>query len=594
MEQKNPTGRLDKRLWFSLVLFAGLIILHQFLIQPALIRMTSDAPAINLAGRQRMLSQKLAKAGLAMVAADSSPQREVRRQELIETLQTWRDAHADLRSKGQSGNLVVQPASDLILQGFREIEPHFQKMVTAAETLLVCSDDVECRMALSTLLQHEPEFLIGMNSLVGLYENEARRHVRQLQLLGLVIMVVILGVQLAMQFGVVRPQLTIVGREWEQIDTKYQLLVESMTDGLVVFDPQGQVEFSNRRFNDLLGRSIEEIVGRPASVFISATDRRQFAQLLTRTEAPNGPVDLRLVRSDGRAIDTLVSSRRMIGADGQFVRLLLVVTDVTDRKAAEQRSRVLQTQLAHEDRLKSMGTMAAALAHEIHQPLGAISNYAEGCLERLSRAPMDPTELIRPLQAIRQAAHRGAEIVRRTRSFAGRRPHELTIEAMNELVCEVEELCRPEARRRGISIELQLAEALPTIPVDAIQIQQVLTNLLQNAFHALERVKTDRRRILLITRQLSDDELEIAVADTGPGLPSEGAQSWFEPFVTTADHGTGLGLAIARGIVESHGGRIWHEAIPEGGACFQFTLPLNPPSERKEGTVQSKGAIYVG
>jgi signal transduction histidine kinase len=152
------------------------------------------------------------------------------------------------------------------------------------------------------------------------------------------------------------------------------------------------------------------------------------------------------------------------------------------------------------------------------------------------------------------------------------------LESINVLIHEVEELCRPEARRRNVSIELNLADNLPEIPVDGIQIQQVLMNLIQNSFIALEHVDHFQRRIKLTTRLSPEDEVETSIADSGPGLPKQALQTWFKPFVTTQVHGTGLGLAIARGIVESHGGRIWNESICDEGAVFRFTLPLLPLS----------------
>ena len=586
MERENPARQLDKRIWFSLGLCAGLIVLHQFLIQPSLIGLTSDAPVINVAGRQRMLSQKLVKEALALVHAENSASRDAHRSELSTTLQTWRAAHAGLRA-GEPATFLGQSANAAIQTGYRELEPHFQAMADAADVLLSSPDDATRRVALDSMLRNEPEFLSKMHALVGLYEDDAQRHVRQLQAMGLTIMIVILGTLLVMQFGVMRPQLGIVGREWEQIEADYELLVESMTDGLVVFDRQGRVEFANGRFCDMLGHGADQIVGKPASTFVSEIDRRQFEMLLLETADVSGPVDLKLRSASGRDIDTMISPRRMTDIRGNFQRLLLVVTDVTARKAIERRSQELQTQLTHADRLKSMGAMAAALAHEINQPLGAIANYAEGCLTRLSGFLTDPQELAVALRAILRASHRGGEIVSRTRNFARRRPHQLAVESINDLVHEVEELCLPEARRRCVTIESHLANDLPAIRVDGIQIQQVLTNLIENAFTALDKIDATRRKITLTTKRLEDNALEISVADSGPGLPTRGSQSLFEPFVTTGDNGTGLGLAIARGIVEAHGGRIWNESNGDGGAVFRFTLPLIPPLELQSGFLWS-------
>lgn len=572
-DRENPARQLGRRSWSALVLVAALIVLHQCLLQPGLNLLTSDAPVINIAGRQRMLSQKLAKAALASVNATTTDEREQRRDELKSTLDEWRAAHQKLKDHRQD---LLLGASRLpqIEQGFRELEPHYSTMVEAAEQLATESDGGTLQSALQTLLIHEPEFLTRMHALVGNYQDAARLHVQQLQWLGLIVMCVILLTQIGLHLFVVRPAVQFVGREIEQSEVQYQGLVESMTDGLVVFDLSGTIEFANQRFGDLLGHGSEVLNGKPASIFIADPDRRRFSGMLTDLNLATEPADLVMRHLDGRLIETMVSPQRLREHDGTPRGLLLVVTDVTARKAVEQRSRELLDQLAHADRLRAMGAMAAALAHEINQPLGAIANYAEGCLTRLSVATVDSKDFVLPLEKILRATHRGAEIIRRARGFVRLRPHRITHESINSLVHEVEELCRPEARRRGISLELKLAPEPLMIPVDGIQIQQVLTNLIQNAFAAMEDVEPYRRRITITMRSVSPSEVELSVSDTGPGLPPDGAETWFEPFVTTRDEGTGMGLAIARNIVEAHGGRIWAETNGEGGAVFRFTLPL--------------------
>ena len=524
-----------------------------------------------------MLSQQLTKAGLALVAAENADERDRHRSELASTLQVWKQAHVQLCA-GEPATFFGRSANESIQNGFKEIEPHFQVMVDAAERLLANPDADEQRTSLNQILNNESEFLKRMHALVGLYEQEARRHVQQLQNLGLTIMLVILCVQLLIQFGVLRPELSIVGREWEKIEADYELLVESMTDGLVVFDQRAHVVFANKRFSDMLGHNIPQLTGEHASLFICTRERDHFGRLFSVNPEALGPMDLQLCCASGRRIDTMISPRQMHDDQGIRQGLLLVVTDITERKAVEQRSRDLQTRLAHADRLKSMGAMAAALAHEINQPLGAISNYAEGCLARLSGSAADPAELASPLKGILRAAHRGAEIVRRTKDFVRLHPHRQESLSIDHLVHEVVELCRPEARRRGVSLELRLDDELPLILVDGVQIQQVLTNLIQNAFHALENREYGQRRIVVAAREFSKEELEVSVADSGPGIPGNLAETLFDPFVSSAENGTGLGLAIAREIVEAHEGRIWIESNSGGGAVFRFALPLKTQS----------------
>ena len=550
-----------------------MVVLHQWLLQPGLSQLTSDAPVINVAGRQRMLSQALAKSALAMTATDDPVERDRHRTKLSNTLMEWRQAHHSLSSSAASQTLGQSAA---IAEKFQDLEPHFQAMATAADQLLSNVSGPPDRAALATLLEHEPQFLQRMHAIVGLYEQDTRLHVRQLQWLGLIIMAVIVLVQIAVQLAVVRPAVQFVGREIELSELQYERLVESMTDGLVVFDPLGRILFANRRFGTMLGYATDNLIGKPAGIFIADPDRRDFGAMLVARELDVQPVDLLLQHADGHRVETMASPQRMFDQQGRPQGLLLVVTDITARKAMEERSRQLQDQLTHANRLKSMGTMAAALAHEINQPLGAIANYAEGCLNRLSDPTIDPAELVDPLERIRRATHRGAEIIRRTREFVRLSPHQLAAESIPDLVHEVEELCRPEARRRGILLETQLDPDLTPIAVDAIQIQQVLINLIQNAFAAVEQVEPYRRRVRITATQSNLGDLELSVSDTGSGIPIDGAEAWFEPFITTREDGTGMGLAIARSIVEAHGGRIWAERGIDGGAVFRLTLSRHP------------------
>lgn len=571
-DRENPARRLDRRSWCAFGLVAGMIVLHQWMLQPALNQLTSDAPIINIAGRQRMLSQALAKSVLAMTLAVGETDRGRYRAELQTTLAEWRQAHQKLRLE----QLNFRQVDPEIARRFDEMEPHFQAIATAADQLLRETAGETDRTAVTVLLKHEPEFLSRMHAIVGLYERDARRHVRQLQGMGLVIMAVIVVVQVAVQLTVVRPAVQLVGREIELSEMQYERLVESMTDGLVVFDTTGKITFANRRFGAMLGRAVDELVGKPAGIVIADPDRRNFNVMLAGTNLETTPVDLRLQHAAGFLVETIASPQRLSDHLGQLQGLLLVATDVTVRNAMEHRSRQLMDQLNHADRLKTMGTMAAALAHEINQPLGAIANYAEGCLARLSGPAIDPAELAEPLEKILHATHRGAEIIRRTRDFARLSPHRIARESIPNLVHEVEELSRPEARRRGILLETELTPGLPEISVDGIQIQQVLINLIQNAFAAVEQVESYRRRVRIAAGQTVKGDLELSVADTGPGIPAEGAEAWFEPFFTSRNDGTGMGLAIARGIVEAHGGRIWAEPGSEGGAVFRFTLSPRP------------------
>ena len=566
----------------ALACIAALIVLHQVLLQPSLARLTSDAPVINLSGRQRMLSQRLAKAALALEYASTTEVRRARRDELQHMLAEWQRAHRGLQFGDADLRLPVL-TTPAIRQAFLELEPHFAAIVAAAESLLVIdvartdgAAEAARRASVQAILDHELHFVEQMHGIVGLFEAEARGRVSQLQALGLAIMAAILLLLLIVQMVVVRPAVQLVDREFALSEEQYRRLVESMNDGVIVLDGQGRINFASPRFAEMVGCTASDLMHKPMSILVMDADRIRLDAMLRREASAISPTEIALKHRSGRTIETLVSPRPLNDLEGTSAGLLLVLTDMTARKAAEAHGRQLLEQLAHANRLKSMGEMAAGLAHEINQPLGAIANFAEGCLAQLDSLETASVELYEPLERILQAALRGGEIIRRARAFSQLRPFSLAAVSINDLVREVEELCLPEARRRSVALQLQLAPNLPRVPADAIQIQQVLTNLVQNAFQALDETEAFRRRLTIATALVDDDAVEVVVSDNGVGIATDDAERLFEPFVTTRAEGTGMGLAIARGIVESHGGRIWAERRAEGGATFRFTLPLEP------------------
>lgn len=572
---RNPAGTLDRRYWAALGVIAGLIVIHQVLLQPALSRLTSDAPVINVAGRQRMLSQKLTKAALAATAATDPATRRDRAQELAATLDEWRRAHHGLQQGDAALGLPGRNTAE-VERAFADLQPHFEAISLAVKQLLdaLSAGDAASEPAvapvLEVILRHEPAYLERMHAIVGVYESEARQRVAGLQRTGVIVMLAILGVLAIVQVLVVRPAVKLVRREFAASEAQYQRLVESMSDGLAMFDAHGQLQFANARFRKMLGDG--DAPRKDFAEFLPEPDRQRL-----RTAQGAGPLELSFRHAAGHLVDTIVSPQRLDEHGAPEPGWLLVVTDITARKAAEERSRELMNELTHADRLRSMGEMAAGLAHELHQPLGAIANYAEGCLARLPSVDDADRfgakhEFEPPLRAILRAALRGGEIIRRTRCFAQLKPHQVAFESINDLVREVEQLCLPEARRRGVTISLKLADHLPPLPIDAIQIQQVLTNLIQNAFTALEAVPASERRIVLST-EAADGRVEVSATDSGRGIADNVAAHLFQPFVTTRSDGMGMGLAIVRSIVEAHGGRIRVERGESGGARFCFTLP---------------------
>ena len=248
-------------------------------------------------------------------------------------------------------------------------------------------------------------------------------------------------------------------------------------------------------------------------------------------------------------------------------------TEIEERKHVEEELQRMQNRLAHVTRLSTMGEMVASIAHEVNQPLYSILNYAKACGNILSQEPVNRDALNQWIDSIVTAALQAGEIIKRLRNFVRKsKLHRLPTE-INQVVNESVAIVEFEARRRNISTQTELSPANPIALFDSIQIQQVLVNLLRNAYEALEQNADGVKQLIIRTIQ-AEEYIEVTVTDNGPGLADIDDPQIFEPFVTNKPEGLGMGLAISKTIVESHGGRIWVTANPGGGAVFHFTLPI--------------------
>jgi len=269
---------------------------------------------------------------------------------------------------------------------------------------------------------------------------------------------------------------------------------------------------------------------------------------------------------------------------GTFVAFIsdLLVRDVARRKRVEAALRDSQEQLqrheaelAHAARLSTMGEMAAGLAHELNQPLQAVKNYARGGAWRLRKTPHPDQELVSVLGRIDAEAGRAAEIIRWIRHFVQKRGPRLCEVPFNKLVEAAVALSRSAIAERRAALVLELAANNPTVMADAIQIEQVLINLVRNGLEAMEGTPEGDRLIRIRTVRSDDHTLEVSVLDAGTGIAQENRARLFEPFFTTKPNGMGMGLAISRSIIQSHGGRLWASADGAGDSAFHFTLPLS-------------------
>jgi PAS domain S-box-containing protein len=310
---------------------------------------------------------------------------------------------------------------------------------------------------------------------------------------------------------------------------------------------------------------------------IHPDDRPIVAEELERATRERGEyeVDYRIIHPNGEVRDIHAIGHPILGPSGDLVEFVGTGIDVTERKQAEderERLRQAQADLAHANRVTTMGELTASVAHEVSQPIAASLTNAKTCLRWLAGDTPNLEEAREAAKRIVQDQTRAGEIINRIRLlFKKTAPHRELVD-INEVIREMIVLLRGETARYLISLQTQLAANLPRVMGDRVQLQQVMMNLTMNGIDAMTDVD-GTRELVIASRRADDGRLSVSVSDTGVGLPPERADHIFDAFFTTKPHGTGMGLRISRSIVESHGGRLWAgENIPRG-ASFHFTLP---------------------
>src|SRR5258707_3272816 len=247
------------------------------------------------------------------------------------------------------------------------------------------------------------------------------------------------------------------------------------------------------------------------------------------------------------------------------------VVDLHDWKEAQHALQMTQAELARVSRLTTMGELAASIAHEVNQPLAAVTNNGNACLRLLARCNLEPEVLRRALEEIVADGTRASAVIARIRAFIKKAPAEKNVLDVNEVIQEVLALAGHELQKNRILVECQLTKPLPLMLADRVQLQQVLLNLIMNGIEAMTAV-TDRPRALRVYSRIDESgQILVAVQDSGTGLGSD-ADRVFTPFFTTKGDGLGMGLPISRSLIEGHGGHLWAESNVPHGAVLSFTL----------------------
>jgi two-component system sensor kinase FixL len=356
-----------------------------------------------------------------------------------------------------------------------------------------------------------------------------------------------------------------------------RLTFENAPQAIASTDLSGRFARVNKAFCDMLGYPEKELlrmtfkdVTHPPDIDISA----EFLNKIATGEITKYTLRKRYIRSDGQTVHALLHCGIVHDKKGLPRMLVAQIEDLTQRLKAEEEVRLHRERLTHVARVSTMGEMATGIAHEVNQPLTAIANYAQACRRMIEAGMGDDPDVMETLTQISDEAIRAGGIIHRLRNLVRKRRSRRLLCNINELIRDVLMLAEADLRHHSLSLQLELADGLPPILADDIQIQQVVLNLIRNGIDATLEANGRDDAITVRTSLGRAGEIEVAVIDMGVGFPEGAGSEYFQPFFTTKESGMGLGLSISQSIITSHGGRLWFSRNAEGGSTVHFTLPV--------------------
>jgi two-component system sensor kinase FixL len=359
---------------------------------------------------------------------------------------------------------------------------------------------------------------------------------------------------------------------------EWKALLDAAVDAIIVIDHRGRIETFNSAAEVIFGFDAQEVLGKNVSLLMPEPYKGEHDSYI-RNYLDTG--DAKIIgigreaqaRRKGGPVFPIDLSVGEIPTDGQ-PKFVGIVRDATKRKRTEEEIHQTRERLAQFGRLSTLGEMAASLAHELNQPLTAIATYTQACQRLIESGQSDDDEILTALKKCNAQAQRAGEVIRRLRQFVKKKELGRREVSFDELFRDLTVLAEVDARDNGVSLTIDVAKGLPRVLVDAVQIQQVILNLIRNGIDAMMNVNHYDDGISVTVDKSPNDQVRIMVTDHGTGITKEDEKKIFQPFFTTKASGMGLGLAISRSIIESHGGVLSFTKNPSGGTTFHFTLPV--------------------
>jgi PAS domain S-box-containing protein len=362
--------------------------------------------------------------------------------------------------------------------------------------------------------------------------------------------------------------------ELKKTETRFETLFNSAADYIFVIDPDGRITETNRYACEQSGYPKHEIIGKHIKTFFTKKSQDvcdcNFPGLRQRGY---NQADVEFRCKDGKICKMECVATAVPDESGRFTSFLIIQRDVTLKKRAEEEMQRHRQELAHVMRLSSLGEMASGIAHELNQPLTALMSYCGTAAEMVTSLQPASTQLNDILERARKEASRASAIIRNLREFVSTGNNQEEYLEIDRIVHDTEGLLDFELRHANVRLEKHLCGPTCKVLANKVQIEQVLINLIRNSLDAIKIGETTAGTIVLQTRLLPKDFIEVSVTDNGPGIEPDMTDKLFRPFQTNKAFGMGMGLSISRSIIEAHGGKLWADTQRRNGAAFGFTLP---------------------
>ena len=589
LDSQDVTRSLTLRSLAAIGLLALLAVgsLLLFLLQTRTLE--TGAGVLNISGRQRMLSQRSALVAQRLAGEPDAQTAASLRAELLQLADEMERAHEGLMAGDPELSLPGPPSAAVMAvytQQPHQLDQQVRQYLGSLRELAAEPGIADDARASEIAAAASPERLLGsLDAAVDAFQRQEEGRVTWLQRAQIVVLILTLVAIEVMRRRIIVPMVSRVGRhldelkareaELERRQEELRLILENAPTGIATCDLDGRFLGVNQALCNILDTTEEGLLGRAILDFTHPDDVAESAAWLekaSRGEVETYSLDQRLVVQDGAVRRGVLHGVVIRPGKEEPAVLISQFEDYTERLEAQEAVRSNHERMAHVSRLSTMGEMAAGIAHEVNQPLSAITLYSDACKRLIHAGKIGTQQHLDSLEKIGAQAHRAGEVIRRIRSLGEQGEVEHKLHDLNEVVRKALDLAGTYAGFHDFRLRVSYGDDLPVVAIDEVQIQQVLLNLINNAVEA-QLQERNEDAIVISTQAVDDGTLEVSVTDSGGGLADGLEDHLFQPFFSTKDGGMGIGLSISQTIIDDHGGTLGFRPNRDVGSIFYFQLP---------------------